>query len=135
MINELQFLESHLNSPISLNAHFILSSLSSETTCPQVFINLYHPTGFYLYPLRSSFKSFFCKTSKMMERLQRDLYKLLLRDCKVTWKQGGPYPSRHKNVVTTLLRRRCPTSLWRRHIVAMETSDDVAKTTSFYLFI
>ena len=40
-------------------------------------------------------------------------------------------PSRHKDVVTTLLRRRYPTSLWRRHIVAMETSDDVTKTTSF----
>ena len=81
------------------------------------------------------FQVAFYKTSKMMERLQRDLYKLLLRDCMVTWKQGRPYPSRHKNVVTTLLRLRCPTSLWRRHIVAMETSDDVAKTTSFYLFI
>ena len=39
-------------------------------------------------------------------------------------------PSRHNGVVTTLLRRRYLTSLLRYHIVAMETSDDVAKTTS-----
>ena len=32
-------------------------------------------------------------------------------------------------------RRRYPTSLWRRHIVAMETSDDVAKTTSLQRLI
>ena len=38
--------------------------------------------------------------------------------------------SRHNDVVTTLLHRRYPTSLWRHHIVAMETSDDVAKSTS-----
>ena len=31
--------------------------------------------------------------------------------------------------VTTSLRRRYPTSLWSCHIVAMETSDEVAKTT------
>ena len=31
------------------------------------------------------FEVAFYKTSKMMERLQRDLYKRLLRDYKVTW--------------------------------------------------
>ena len=44
-------------------------------------------------------------------------------------------PSRHNDVVTTLLRLRYPTLLWRCHIVAMETSDDVAKTTSLRRFI
>ena len=33
------------------------------------------------------------------------------------------------NNVTTSLRRHYPTSLWSCHIVAVETSDDVAKTT------
>ena len=37
--------------------------------------------------------------------------------------------------VTTSLRRRYPTSLWSCHIVAMETSDDVAKTTSLQCLI
>ena len=122
MINELQFLESHLNSPISLNAHFILSSLSSETTCPQDFINLYHPTGFYLYPLRSSFKSFFCKTSKMMERLQRDL-------CNFFWEIARwlENPSRHTtswrscNVVVFMSQRRSTISR-RCNNVAKKTS-------------
>ena len=44
-------------------------------------------------------------------------------------------PSRHKDVVTTFLRRRYTTSLWCRHIVAMETSDGVAKTMSFQRLI
>ena len=39
-------------------------------------------------------------------------------------------PRRHNDVVTTLLRRHYPLLLWRRHIVAMEMSDDVAKTKS-----
>ena len=39
-------------------------------------------------------------------------------------------PSRHKDVVTTLLRCHYPTLLWCRHIVAMETLGDIAKTTS-----
>ena len=38
--------------------------------------------------------------------------------------------SRHNDVVTTLSRRRYPLLLWRRHIVAMETSEDVAKIKS-----
>ena len=44
-------------------------------------------------------------------------------------------PSRHNDVVTTLLRRRYPTSLSRRHLVAMETSNDVAKTMSLQCLI
>ena len=39
-------------------------------------------------------------------------------------------PSRHNDVVTTLLWRCYPTLLWRSHIVAMETSDSIAKSTS-----
>ena len=35
-----------------------------------------------------------------------------------------------QNNFTTSLRRRFPTSLWSCHIVAMKTSNDVAKTTS-----
>ena len=38
-------------------------------------------------------------------------------------------PSRLNDVVKTLLRRRNRTPFWRRQVVAMETSDDVAKTT------
>ena len=44
-------------------------------------------------------------------------------------------PNRHNDVITTLLRRCYPTSLWRRHIVAMETSDDIVKTTSLQRLI
>ena len=44
-------------------------------------------------------------------------------------------PSRHKDVVTTLLGRRYQTSLWRCYIVAMEMLDDVAKTTSLQCLI
>ena len=52
------------------------------------------------------------------------------------WKvHNKAFPSRHKDVVTTLMRRRYPTSLWRRHIAAMEKSGDVAKTTSFQRLI
>ena len=38
-------------------------------------------------------------------------------------------PSRHNDVVTTSLRRHYPTLLWRRYIIVMETSDEVAKIT------
>ena len=44
-------------------------------------------------------------------------------------------PSRQKDVVTTLLRLRYPTSLWRCYIVAMEMSGDVAKPTSLQRLI
>ena len=54
---------------------------------------------------------------------------LLLSQYLLRWK-NLLVPSRRNDVVTTLLRSRFPTSLWRRHIVAMETLEDVAKTTS-----
>ena len=38
-------------------------------------------------------------------------------------------PSRHNDVVATSLQRHCPTLLWRLYIIAMETSDEVAKMT------
>ena len=44
-------------------------------------------------------------------------------------------PSRLNDVVTTLLQRRNPMPLWRCQIVAMETSDDVAKTMSLHHLI
>ena len=44
-------------------------------------------------------------------------------------------PRRHNDIVTKLLWRHYPTSLWRRHMVAMETSNNVAKTTSLQRLI
>ena len=40
-----------------------------------------------------------------------------------------------QNNFTTTLRCRCPTWLWRWHIVAMKTSDAVARTTSLQRLI
>ena len=76
------------------------------------------------------------KTSKLVWKANQTVYCMSWMDAESMKLNGKLFqPSRHNDVVTTLLRRRYPTLLWRRSIVAMEMSDDVAKTTSFYYYI
>ena len=47
----------------------------------------------------------------------------------IYFKKKNGVPSRHNDAFTTLLQRRYPALVSRRYVVAIETSDDVTKTT------
>ena len=87
--------------------------------------------------LRNSRFQMFCRTAFWKEKTTMRLFSVFAKFFRIVnfWKWSESLPSWHNDVITTLLRRCYPTSLWRCHIVAMETLDDVAKTTSLQCLI